>query len=680
MTKFSPKSPQNQQAGSSLETAESRQSKLRKRRTRRARQRTLIATGLGGAIVAVGLGWLFLEQRLPGADNLKTMTAVREGTITLKSVDDQIFYQSGPATREALTLEQMPEQLLQAFLATEDRRFYQHHGVDPQGIVRALVTNLLAGSVEEGGSTITQQLARIAFLNQERSLTRKIREATLAIKIDATLSKAQILENYLNQIYLGEGAYGVAEAAWVYFGKPVNELTLPEMAMLAGLPAAPGAYSPLMDSEAALQRRNTVLARMERVGFITAAEAETASQAPIAVNPQSPKRLDNKAPYFTSYIEEQLPRVVPAQELEAGGLTVETTLNLEWQQAAQTAIADAVYYDGPAQGFSQAALVAIDPRNGAIRTMVGGTDFLQSQFNRVTQADRQPGSTFKTFVYTTAIAAGFSPYDGYLDAPFSVDGYKPKNYSKEYRGWVSIADALTYSLNTVAVRTLIEVGFDPVMSMAQQMGIDAELQPFYSMALGSAEVTLLELTSAYGTLADQGVHAEPHGILQVVNREGKVIYDARVKSKRVVDPTTATIMTWMLKSVVSSGTGTAAQLNRPVAGKTGTSEESRDLWFVGYIPQLVAGVWLGNDDNYPTAGSSSTAAFAWQDFMEAVVPDLPVQKFPELPELQGRKGSIKAEPVKPNNMYNISAEASGEASDPEDAYQDAYREETDYEP
>jgi len=629
----------------------------------------------------VGLGWLFVEQRLPGAADLKTMTAMREETLTLKSMDNAIFYQAGPATRETVTLQQMPDQLVQAFLATEDRRFYQHHGIDLQGIGRALVTNILAGSVEEGGSTLTQQLARIAFLNQEQTLTRKLREALLAIKIDATLSKQQILENYLNQVYLGEGAYGVADAAWVYFGKSIQELTLPEMAMLAGLPAAPGAYSPVADPAAAKQRRDLVLQRMERDEFITAAEANAARQTPIQVNPQSPKRLDNLAPYFTSYIQKQLPRVVPERELKAGGLTVETTLNLKWQQAAQKAVLDTVNYDGPAQGFSQAALVAIDPRSGEIRAMVGGTDFQASQFNRVTQAQRQPGSTFKTFVYTTAIAAGFSPHDGYLDAPFNVDGYKPKNYHKEYKGWVSMADALTYSLNTVAVRTLIDVGFEPVIKTASAMGIGAKLQPFYSMALGSSEVTLLDLTTAYGTLAQQGVKTEPYGIRRVINRAGKVIYEAEVKTKKVVDPQTAAIVTWMLKDVVKDGTGTAAQLNRPVAGKTGTSEESRDLWFVGYIPQLVTGVWLGNDDNYPTGGSSSTAAYTWKDFMEEVVPTLPVEKFPELPKLDGRKGSIKAQPARPNSMYNVSAAESGETSEAESDYSsesDGYYEDSTY--
>lgn len=653
----------------SFQSHKVRLKKLRQVRAQRQRRRTLIAVSCGGALAAIGIIWFSFEQNLPNSGKLAAVTAVREETLTFKSADKAIFYQAGPATREALKFKEIPPQLAEAFLATEDRRFYQHHGIDPQGIGRAVVTNVISASVAEGGSTITQQLARISFLNQERSLTRKLREAVIALDIERNLSKQQILENYLNQVYLGEGAYGIADAAWVYFGKSVQDLTLPEMAILAGLPAAPNAYSPLNDPEAARQRRNVVLQRMKGANYITAAEAETASQAPIETEQHQPQHLDNKAPYFTSYVEKQLPRLVSGKDIKTGGLTVETTMNLKWQQAAQQAVQDATYYEGAAEGFSQAALVALNPRNGEIKAMVGGSDFYQSQFNRVTQAERQPGSTFKAFVYTAAIAAGFSPNDGYLDAPLTVDGYQPKNYSKEYKGWMSMGQALTNSVNVVAVKTLIDVGFNPVIKLAHQMGIDAKLQPYYSLALGSGEVTLLEMTSAYGTLAAQGVHAQPFGIVRVLNREGKVLYDAKVQTNKVVDPGSAAIVTSMLEDVVNSGTGRAAQLGRPVAGKTGTSEEYRDLWFVGYIPQLVAGVWLGNDDNYPTGGSSGTAAYTWQAFMKQIVPDLPTQKFPPVPKLEGRKGSIKAEPVKPNSMFTGSIEK----QEPENTYnQDSY--------
>lgn len=631
------------------------------RRQQFIRDRLWLGAGIG-IVALLGVGWLRLEQSLPDTSNLALETSIRSGTVTLKSSDGLILHQSGPASREQLQMQQIPNQLAEAFLAIEDRRFYQHHGVDPQGILRALSSNILSGGVVEGGSTITQQLARTTFLNQELSALRKLREARLAQKIEGKLSKDQILERYLNLVYLGAGAYGVADAAWVYFSKPVSALTLPEIATLAGLPAAPSTFSPLTNPEAARQRRNLVLEQMQSLGFITAAEAAAASATPVTVNPSPPKHLHDETPYFTSYVQEQLPQVVPAAVLKEGGLTVETTLNLEWQQAAEQAVEKAILYRGPAQGFEQAALVAIDPRSGEVKGLVGGPSFEKSQFNRATQAERQPGSTFKGFVYTTAIAAGLSPTDGYLDAPYVVDGYEPKNFGKTHRGWISMGNALTRSINVVAVKVLIDVGFDPVIKLANQMGIESKLQPIYSLALGSTEVTPLELTSAYGTLAAQGLHRKPHGIRRVINRQGEVIYDADFKPKRVVDPGTTAIVTSMLENVVLNGTGTPAQLGRPVAGKTGTSEQARDLWFVGYIPQMVAGVWLGNDNNSPTGGSSATAASTWHEFMTEVIEDMPVQKFPPVPKLTGRKGSIKAQPVHPKNAYTGTLEPQPEES------------------
>ncbi len=615
--------------------------------------------GLGVAVLGGG-AWLALDLTLPDTSNLKFSTTVRPETMTFKSTDGSVFYQSGPATRNALKIKEIPKRLQQAFLATEDRRFYQHHGIDYQGIGRAVATNILSRGLAEGGSTLTQQLARIAFLDQEQSFVRKFREARLAQKIESKLTKNEILERYLNQVYLGSGAYGVGDAAQIYFNKPVQELTLTQMATLAGLPAAPSLYSPLINPKAAQKRRDEVLTRMVRAAYITSAEAAQAKQGDLALQASPPPNLQDKAPYFSSYLKQQLAKVLPASVLKQGGLTVESTLNLKWQEAATRAIEDTVYVEGYGQGFSQAAMVAIDPKTGEIRSMVGGASFKDSQFNRVTQAQRQPGSTFKAFVYTAAIASGLSPYDGYQDIPFVVDGYKPKNYSSKYHGWVPMTTALTNSFNIPAVRALIDVGFEPTLKLAHAMGIQSKLDPYYSTALGGNEVNLLELTSAYGTIAAQGYHAAPYGIQRVLDRSGRVIYETKVDRKSVLDPSSAAIMSWMLQQVVEGGTGTAAQLNRPVAGKTGTSEHARDLWFVGFIPQLAAGVWLGNDDNYQTYGSSATAAYVWQQYMKRAVEDLPVEKFPELPRLEGRKGSLKAKPVRPGNMYNISPEETKE--------------------
>jgi penicillin-binding protein 1A len=610
-------------------------------------------TGLsvGSGIVAINYGIWSVDQTLPDKSELNAV--VREQTLTIKAADGSILQQQGEAAREQLKLDQIPDQLKKAFIASEDRRFQQHSGVDAQGILRAFVNNLRSQNVVEGGSTITQQLARILFLKQERTFWRKLKEVRLAQKMEQELSKDQILERYLNLVYLGSGAYGVADAAWVYFSKTVDQLTLSEVATIAGLAPAPSLYAPDKNPSAATQRRNLVLRRMAQDGIITAAERQAASQEALVIKSSFPKRLQVEFPYFTTYIQQELPKYVSPDVLAAGGLVVETTLNPTWQKLAESAVAKTLRNQGRWENFKQAALVAIDPRNGEIQAMVGGKDFGKNQFNRVTQAQRQPGSTFKSFVYATAIASGKNPYDSYLDAPFVVDGYEPKNYGEDFRGWMNIRDALTRSVNIVAVKVLIDVGFDPTIKLAQDMGIKSELKPTYSLALGSNEVNLLELTGAYGSFATQGLHIEPHGIRRILNRRGDVIWSADFPSQRVLDADSAAIMTWMLRNVVRAGTGAAAQLGkRPVAGKTGTSDEARDLWFIGYIPQMVTGVWLGNDNNRPTRGSSSSAAYTWQEFMAEAVKEMPIENFPPRPKLEGRKATIKAKAIKPKRVIN----------------------------
>ncbi|MCT7974949.1 transglycosylase domain-containing protein [Laspinema olomoucense] len=619
-------------------------------------RRRIFWVGLGVVVVSSTAGtltwvWWRIDRSLP--DVSEVFTFVRDGTLTITTKDGTILQQIGPATRDKLKMQDIPPPLVEAFIASEDSRFYQHGGLDYQGVLRATVANILAREVVEGGSTITQQLARMVFLTQEQTAGRKIREAFLARKIEKNMRKQQILERYLNYVYLGSGAYGIADAAWVYFSKSVNELTLSEMAMIAGLPPAPSAYSPLVNLENARVRRNIVLQRMTELGYITAEAAAEAREQPLQVQASAPKRLKVEAPYFTSYIQKELPKLVSKEALEMGGLTVETTIDLKWQKMAEQVVKEAAELDGPAQGFEQAALVAIAPDTGEIKVMVGGRSFEESEFNRVTQAQRQPGSTFKGFVYAAAIAAGWSPYDGYEDANFKVDGYKPRNFGGKYRGWVSISDALTNSINVVAVKVLIDIGFEPTIELAKNMGIKSKLDPIYSLALGGSEVNLLELTSAYGTIAAEGKYHEPHGITRIIDRRGDTIYQGKSQAKQALDKESSAIVTWMLEPVVQHGTGSAAQLgDRPVAGKTGTSDEARDLWFIGYIPQLVTGVWLGNDDSYPTWGSSSTAAFTWRQFMEKAVEGMPVEEFPEIPErLDGRKEFIKTKPVTPNSIF-----------------------------
>ncbi|MBW4443325.1 MAG: penicillin-binding protein 1A [Plectolyngbya sp. WJT66-NPBG17] len=629
-------------------------------KARKARNWIVGSVVVLGGIGALRVASIGVDQSLPDPAELKSFA--RPGTLTIRASDGSVLHQLGPATREKMPVDKLPNRLVQAFVASEDRRFYDHNGIDVQGIGRAVFRNLTSRDVVEGGSTLTQQLSRIVFLDQDdRSIGRKVREALIAQKIERTVDKQQILEKYLNFVYLGSNAYGVADAAWIYFSKSVDQLTLGEMATIAGLPPAPSLYSPLVSLEKAQERRNVVLDKMVVAGYITEAESQAAQAETLAVKPSTPKNIQSTSPYFTYYVQQQLEKLVPKEAIAAGGVTVETTLNAKWQKVAEKAIRNAITIDGNAEGFNQAALVSIDPRNGEIRSMVGGYDFYKdSQFNRATQAQRQPGSTFKPFVYATAIGAGFSPNRSYLDERFTVDGYQPKNYSNKYSGWLSMRSALTSSVNVIAVKVLIDVGFEPVINLARSLGIGSKMEPTYALALGAYEVNPLELTSAYGVFAAQGNYIAPHAIRRVVDRKGKVLFDANFKPKRVLDAETTAITTWMMRGVVSAGTGRAAQLDRPVAGKTGTSENARDLWFIGYVPQLVTGVWLGNDDNSPTWGSSGTAAYTWHEFMKEAVQGMPVQKFAEIPNnIEDRKGTIKAQPVKPNRTRSL-----GQGADP----------------
>lgn len=613
-----------------------------------------IILGMGSSGIVVGWNIYQLESSLPkSVDDI--ITYKPKGSFTILAADGTILEQRGPMPYEQLKIWQFPDYVLKAFIASEDSRFQEHHGVDVQGITRAVFSNLQARGVVEGGSTITQQLARNVFLTQERSFTRKIKELRIAQKIEDKYDKTQILEQYLNRVYLGSGAYGVADAAWIYFSKPVEKLTLPEAATLAGIVPAPSIYSPIENQQRAKEQRNLVLQRMQQEGYITEQQAQKAINSPLTINPSQPKQLQRQAPYFTDYIKKELPKYVSSEVIKTGGITIETTLNPQWQQVAEKTVNTTITTYGKWQKFGQAALVSIDPRSGQIKAMVGGDDFEKNQYNRVTQAQRQPGSTFKTFVYSTAIAAGFSPNQGFLDAEYIVDGYKPENYGDTYSGqFVSMRNALARSLNVVAVKTLVDVGWNPVIKIAHKMGIESELKPTYSLALGASEVNLLELTSAYGTLANQGVHQQPYGISRILDRKGKVIYQVSFKPVEALDQETSAIMTWMLQGVVLGGTGQPAQIGRPVAGKTGTSDKARDLWFIGYIPQLVTGIWLGNDDNQPTWGASTTAAILWRQFMSNAVEGMPVAYFPNLPnQIDGRKGIIKAEPIKPKSSQYI---------------------------
>ena len=608
----------------------------------------LLAALIGGG-VACGQAALVagLDSLLPDARGINHFN--RPGTLTILSADGQVVHKIGPVTREKLTPETLPTLVEQAFIAAEDRRFYQHNGIDPVGIGRALVRNISKRSVEEGASTITQQLARTVFLSQDRTLVRKLKEAALAGKLERQLSKAQILTEYLNVVYLGSSAYGVADAAWVYFSKTPDQLNLPEAALIAGLPPAPSVYSPLVNPDLALERRAVVLRRMQEAGFISSSEQQQAEASPLELKPAEPKYWDSQAPYFSSWVQQELPQVLTPEQLEVGGLTVRSSVNLAWQKEAQKAI------NTYARGDMEGALVAMEPGTGLVRAMVGGTDFLDSQFNRAAQALRSPGSTFKLFVYLTALKEGMLPERVLRDSARCFRGYCPKNFGNRYLGSVSMVVALQNSLNTVAVALLQELGFDKVIATAKSLGISRELGRFYPMALGAYEQTVLDMTAAYAAINNGGIYVKPTPFEEILGPNGELLWSRRVEGdsgKRAVNSDIAAMMMWMLQRAVQSGTGGGAALpNRPVAGKTGTSEGGRDLWFIGSIPQLTTGVWLGYDNSRGTKNTSVVATYAWRAFMAPITKNLPVRQFPPRPELQDtfRGGKKPPERAKPTN-------------------------------
>ena len=598
---------------------------------------TLIGAGVASGQAALVAGF---DSLLPDARGINHFN--RPGTLTILSADGQVVHKIGPVTREKLTPETMPALVQQAFIAAEDRRFYQHDGIDPVGIGRAMVRNLRKGSVEEGASTITQQLARTVFLSQDRTLIRKLKEAALAGKLERQLSKPQILTEYLNVVYLGSSAYGVADAAWVYFTKTPDQLTLAEAALIAGLPPAPSVYSPLVNPGLALERRAVVLRRMQEAGFISVSEQQQAEATPLQLKPAEPKYWDSRAPYFSSWVQQELPKVLSPEQLEVGGLTVRSSVNLAWQEKAQSAV------NSYATGSMQGALVAMEPGTGLVRAMVGGTEFKDSQFNRAAQALRSPGSTFKLFVYLTALQQGMLPERLFRDSARCFAGYCPKNFGNRYFGSVSMVMALQNSLNTVAVGLLKELGFDKVIATAKSLGITRELGRFYPLALGATEQTVVDMTAAYATINNGGIYVKPTPFEEILGPDGELLWSRRVdgdQGRRAVNSDIAALMMWMLERAVQSGTGGGAALpDRPVAGKTGTSEGGRDLWFIGSIPQLTTGVWLGYDDSRTTKSTSVVATYAWRAFMAPISKDLPVRQFPPKPQLADTYKPDKQQP------------------------------------
>lgn len=526
--------------------------------------------------------------------------------------------------RLPVKLSQVPKDLQNAFIATEDNRFYSHHGVDPIGIMRAIWVNIAHDGVAEGGSTITQQLARNAFLTQDRTLKRKIMEAMLAIRIEQYYTKQEILEMYLNQIYFGQGAYGVQAAAHVYFGKNVQDLDLAQSAMLAGLPQSPNYYSPLTNYKAGKARQAVVLGQMVKYDYIDQATADKAKDEDLGLREKSEAaHSDNNASYFIDYVISEIAEKYGDDAVYKDGLKIYTTIDMKAQDAAVQAMHNLpnFYTDDKGLTQPQGALIAINPHNGYIVAMVGGRG--DDSFNRAVLAERQSGSAFKPFVYLAAIQDGMTPGTVMDDKKIEFNGWSPKNYEGTYSGQMTLRYALQHSVNTIAVQLADAVGMRKVLNLASSLGIttlDDSKDNNLAAALGGLTngVKPIDMAVAYGTLANGGVKVKPVAITKIVDRNGQVVEENSTEEQRVVDPKYAYVITNMLESVMSGGTGGGASIGRPAAGKTGTTDESKDAWFVGYTPDLVAAVWMGDDYGIETLDGitgGTVPAVIWRDFM-----------------------------------------------------------------
>jgi penicillin-binding protein 1A len=600
------------------------------------------------------LAWYAYD--LPDLGKIAQIT--RRPGVTLLTADGTQFAALGDLYGETVSLRDLPAHLPQAVLAVEDRRFREHFGLDPLGLTRAMWVNLQAGRIVQGGSTITQQLAKILFLSPERTIKRKVQEMLLALWLERKFSKDQILALYLNRVYLGAGTYGVDAAARRYFDKPAAQVNLYEAALLAGLLKAPSRYNPARHAGRAEARTALVLAAMVADGAISAEDARQAR----SVKGRGRAVPGGQARYFADWVLSQVGDYIGQVDRD---LVVVTTLEPKLQQIAEDELAGLLERDGVKRGVGQAAFVALTPR-GAVRAMVGGRDYGKSQFNRAVQALRQPGSAFKPFVYLAALEQGSQPFDRMADAPVRVEGWSPRNYGERYFGEVTLREAFARSLNSVAVRLSERAGRDQVAAAARRLGITSDLEVTPSLALGASEVTLLELTGAFGVFANQGEGVWPYGIEEIREPDGRILYRrAGGGPGRVVAPRQVSQMTDLMTATVEWGTGKAAQPGRPAAGKTGTSQDFRDAWFIGYTADLVAGVWFGNDDGRAMKGvtGGSLPAVLWGRILRRALADLPPQALPRPAQVDDDAGA-EPESFIDRLLRKLSAGSSSESSSP----------------
>ncbi|MEA5617741.1 transglycosylase domain-containing protein [Cronbergia sp. UHCC 0137] len=595
----------------------------------------LSITMLTSSIVAGGLVGLAISFRnLPDVRQLKNFFP-SETTYIYDIKGKLLTSVHGEANREVIPLDRISPHLKRAVLASEDGHFYDHHGINPTGVGRAIVVNTMAGGVKEGGSTITMQLVKNLFLSQRRAFTRKLAEAVLAIRLEQILEKNEILEMYLNQVYWGHNNYGVQTAARSYFNKSAESLNLAESAMMAGLIQAPEEFSPFASMKLAKHKQKEVLGRMRELGWITQKEYDNALKQEIKLG-RIRSFQGSALPYITNTVAQELRKKFGREALLKGGMRVQTTVDAKFQIMAEDTVKK-WHKNLSGQGLSrnQIALVAIDPRTHFVKALVGGVDAKSSEFNRATQAQRQPGSAFKPFVYYAAFATGkYGPDSTVIDAPVSYrDGngwYFPRNYDGGFSGAMSIRTALAQSRNIPVIKLGKAVGMNKVIEICRTLGIMSPMEPVTSLPLGAIGVTPLEMASAYATFANYGWQSPPTVILRITDSSGNVLIDNTPKPQLALDPWASAAIINVMQSAVDSGTGKGAALDRPVAGKTGTTSSEKDIWFVGTVPQLTTAVWVGRDDNRQLSSGATGGGMVapiWRDFMVQALKDVPVEKF-----------------------------------------------------
>ena len=578
----------------------------------------IIKAGVIAGLLGVMVLGIFVAIARGEIDSFEDLKASPNGQmIRVRAADGTVIQSLGPSFGRWLSIDQLPSEMKDAMVAVEDRRYYIHPGVDPIGITRSLYVRAIDGRWTQGGSTITQQLARNIYLNNNKEFGRKIREVILALAMETKFSKDQILELYLNKVYFGGGAYGVDAASRKFFDHGAEDLSLAEAAIIAGLVKAPSNYSPTADAQAAIDRATVVVGVMQDAGMISAAEAAEVKPADVKMAKQQPQ---DSVRYFTDWVLPQLDGLIDETEKP---IDVWTTLDLKMQRAATTAIT------ANAPRGAQGALVSID-RDGAVKAMVGGTDYVTSNYNRAVTAVRQPGSAWKLFVYLAALEAGFRPEDMVEDKPVEIEGWQPKNSSGNYDGEISLRTAFAYSKNTVAAQLGQDVGTSSIANMARRFGITTPINTQPSMVLGTSETRVIDMTQAFASVASNGRSITPYGISKVTTIDGEILYTAKTaRSVQLVEDWVAGAMTDLMQTAVATGTGRAANIGRPVAGKTGTTSSNKDGWFLGFSSGLTTGVWMGRDDARAIGGleGGRAPAQAWAAYMRVAVSGRPVENF-----------------------------------------------------